>query len=47
MNKYHNFLLHVIFIFMAAPVAFGNSQARDQMGTAAVTRATAVTTLDP
>lgn len=36
-----------IFFFLAVPIACGISQARDQIHAVAITRTTAVITLDP
>ena len=36
-----------IYLFLAPPMAYGNSQTGDQTHAAAVTRATAMTVLDP
>ena len=37
----------IFLLFMAVPVAYGNSQARDQIGAAAMTYTVAMETMDP
>ena len=45
--RFFFFSFFLFYLFRAAPVAYGGSQARDQTQATAVTQAPAVTMLDP